>query len=272
MKKKILVFCLGMTFPLCLVLASFEERPFSARSAALGESMVAVIGTESSYYNPAGLAFLSGTGVVLGHTELYSLDELDHTTAGVSHTTKKIGSWGAYGTSFGSALYRETEMGVSWAVHLTSTSAVGITVKRQDLRLERYGGIGAWQSDLGVVSRPIPKVTLGATVHNVTQSRLSGTSESPSSSLVAGATGELWARGLTTLSVVQQSGGETSWRVGQEVLLHSVLAVRAGFETAPNRFTLGAGFCLRRCRLDYAFLTHASLPDQHFFTLSWQTP
>jgi hypothetical protein len=80
---------------------------------------------------------------------------------------------------------------------------------------------------------------------------------------------DAFARGSTSLAVVSESGGKVSWRAGQEAWLHPAFALRAGFETDPNRFALGMGFRFSAFALDYAFLTNPLLPDQHSFNFSY---
>jgi hypothetical protein len=250
--------------------AAFEEKPFSARSASLGESLVgASLGLDASHENPGALAFIDRPGLSLGHSQLYGDPDLGVRNMAGALATLRHGAFGFFLGDFGSSLYREQEVGVSWAGRLAERMALGATLKRQEIRLERYGTFDAFQLDVGMSGRPLPKVSAGLSVKNVTRNRWTGTPEAPPAFFSAGVAVDALARGPTSLAVVQESGGKTSWRAGQEAWLHSVLALRAGFETDPNRLTLGMGFLLSSFALDYAFLTHPQLPDQHFFNLSF---
>ena len=264
--------CLGSLLILggVSLFAAFEEKPFSARAAALGNSLVgAPLGADAPHENPGALVFVERSGVSLGHTNLYGDADLPSNALSGVFSTKRRGAFGFFVTDFGSTLYREQEMGIAWGGRIRDRAGWGGTVKRQDVRIERYGRLEAYQVDLGVFGRPHPKVGAGVSVKNVTQSHLGGTPESPPALWSAGLSLESFAHGPTSLSVVSESGGKTSWRAGQEAWLHSSFALRAGFETDPNRFGLGMGFRFSVFALDYAFLTHPILPDQHSFNFSY---
>ncbi len=249
--------------------AAFEEKPFSARLAALGESLVgATVGLDAAHENPAALAFSERSGAAFGRAQLYGESDLPTNSIGGVLKTERRGGFGLFLTDVGSSLYRERELGLSWGGRLADRAGLGLTLKRQDLSMERYGGFGAYQVDVGVFGRLLPILSAGMTVKNLTQSHLGGTPEAPPAIFSAGASLDLLARGSTSLAVVQESGGRVSWRAGQEAWLHPAFALRAGFETGPDRFALGMGFRRSLFALDYAFLTHSSLPDQHQFTLS----
>jgi hypothetical protein len=250
--------------------AAFEERPFSARAAALGEAMAGVSsGPDAAYYNPAALRFAEGAALTSGYTRLFNEDELAQGSLGAVLPTARRGAFGLSATSFGSSLYRETEAAVAWAGRVAPRASLGVALKGQDLRMERYGRLGAAQIDAGLFGKPHQKVGAGVAVKNLTQSGLGRTVESPPAMFSAGLSAELFPGGLTALAAAQESGGRATWRAGQEVRPHPALALRAGFETGPNRFALGAGFQAKGIRLDYALLTHADLPDQHQVNVSF---
>lgn len=250
--------------------AAFEEKPFSARSAALGESLVgASEGLDASHDNPGALVFAERSGVSLGHTALYGDTELPLNALSGVFSTKRFGAGGFFLTDFGSSLYREREAGVSWAGRVADRVGLGATLKRQDVEIERYGRLSAYQVDVGLFGRPLPKVGAGVSVKNITQSKLGGTPEAAPALFSAGVSVKALAHGPTSLAVVTESGGNVSWRVGQEAWLHPAFALRAGFETGPNRFALGMGFRQSVFALDYAFMTDPLLPDQHSFNISF---
>jgi hypothetical protein len=64
--------------------------------------------------------------------------------------------------------------------------------------------------------------------------------------------------------------GLTYPAVGQEFWVHSVLALRAGYETGINRVTVGVGIRQNQFSLDYAFLTQADFTEQHQMNVSYR--
>lgn len=263
---------LGVALSLCLcpLFAAFEEKPVSARSAALGESLVgAPLGLDGPHENPGALVFTDRSGLSMGHTALYGDADIPANALSGVFVTQRRGAFGFFFTDFGSSLYRERESGISWGGRLGDRAGLGATLKRQEVQIERYGRLAAYQTDVGFFGRPHPKVGAGVSVKNITQSSLGGTPESPPVLLAAGVSLKALAQGPTSLAVVSESGGSVSWRAGQEAWIHPAFALRAGFETEPNRFSLGMGFRFLDFSLDYGFMTHPLLPDQHSFNLSY---
>lgn len=252
------------------VQGAFEEVPFSARASALGESLVAdSSGVDAFYVNPGALAMAEGMGVLLGHTRLFNDGEWPADSVATVVPTKRGGAWGGSWTDLGSSLYRERELALAWAWRWRDRLGVGAAVKRQDVQMERYGSFGAWQWDAGLVGRPRPNVDVGVSVKNVTQTRLGGV-ESPPALFSAGVSGGLFPNGKTSVAATQTSNGRSSWRAGQEIHVQKMFALRAGYESNPNRFSCGFGWRRRPVELDYAFSATAALPEQHQFSLTYR--
>jgi hypothetical protein len=252
------------------LLAVFEEKPFSARSAALGESVVgSSMGLDGPHENPGSMVFTNRSGLSMGHTSLYGDSDIPSNALAGVYVTQHRGAFGFFVTDVGSSLYREREAGLAWGGKVGDRAGVGVTVKRQDVDVERYGRLSAYQLDGGLFGRPHPKVEAGVCLKNLTQSSLGATPETPPAVLAAGMSIAALARGPTSVAVVSESGGSVSWRAGQEAWIHRSFALRAGFETEPNRFSLGMGFRFSVFSLDYGFMTHPLLPDQHLFNLSY---
>lgn len=263
---------LGVALSLFLrpLFAAFEEKPFSARSAALGESLVgAFLGLDSPHENPGALVFTDRSGLSMGHTALYGDADIPTNALSGVFVTQRRGAYGFFFTDFGSSLYREKEAGISWGGRFGDRAGLGATLKRQEVQMERYGHLAAYQVDVGFFGRPHPKVEAGVSVKNITQASLGGTPESPPAILAAGVSLKALAHGPTSLAVVSESRGSVSWRAGQEAWIHRTFALRAGFESKPNRFALGMGFRFSVFALDYAFMNHPLLPDQHSFNFSY---
>ena len=160
--------------------AAFEEKPFSARAAAMGESLVgAPLGLDAPHENPGAIDFTDKSGLSMGHAQLYGDADLPLNALSGVWATKRHGAFGCFLSDFGSSLYREQEAGISWGHRMGDRVGLGATLKRQEVRMERYGSLAAYQVDAGIFGHPLPKVGAGVSVKNLTQSRLGGTPESP---------------------------------------------------------------------------------------------
>jgi hypothetical protein len=90
--------------------AVFEDKSFSARSAALGGALVAAADPGGATpANPAMLPFLVERRVSAGRSAVAGLEELDRTTLGAVFPQRPL-SWAVGLAEFGGPLYREREI------------------------------------------------------------------------------------------------------------------------------------------------------------------
>lgn len=263
-------------FVLCVLVGAslshgaFDDAPFSARSSALGESLVGdSSGVDAFYVNPGALAMVERPGATMGYTRIFNDGQWPYSALAGVVPTKRAGAWAGSWTDFGSSLYQEREQTLAWAGRWRGRLGAGIALKHQEVRIQRYGTLGAWQWDAGVLGRPRPNVEVGVAIKNVTRSRL-GSVEAPPALFLAGVSGGLFPNGKTSVAATQTSEGQSSWRAGQEIFIQKKGAVRAGFETNPNRLSCGFGWRKNSVELDYAFSGTGTLPEQHFFSLTYR--
>jgi hypothetical protein len=250
--------------------AVFEERPLSARSAALGESLAAAEGTESATVNPAALGFFKGMEFRAGQSRLLGLAEFPHRTALCAFSTSHRAAMAVTADILGTDLYREQSVGVGAGFSLGDLLALGAAVRRADVHISRYGSAGAWAFDAGILGRVRPNLSLGAAAINLNHPRLGNSDEGPLPLWRGGLAWKPFPSLLTLVEAVKTPGDPYSWRVGQEAAVGSVLFLRAGFETVPSRWGAGLGARVKGMGVDYGFLTHPYLPEEHRFDVSWR--
>ncbi|MBK6880879.1 MAG: hypothetical protein IPN65_00895 [Elusimicrobia bacterium] len=263
MKKWVFVFLVS---PLPLG-ALFEDKAFSARSAALGGALVAAPDPGGATpANPAMLPFLEERRVSAGRGAVVGLEELDRTTLGAVFPHRPL-SWAVGLAEFGGALYREREITAAGGLVVGSNFSVGVALKGRALDIARYGGARGVQGDVGVGGRWNERVRLGVCLRNIGGSRYFG--EAPPMILTAGLAGQFGRGATTALSMEQDDAGHSTWRWGQEMAF-GPLAPRLGFQSDPARLSFGLGFLWDAARLDYALVTHAVLADEHRIDLGWK--
>ncbi|MGQ0645048.1 MAG: helix-hairpin-helix domain-containing protein [Elusimicrobiota bacterium] len=251
--------------------AAFEERPPSARAAGLAEAgSAAWAGGPEAYYNAAGLAFARRRELTAGYGRLFGLADLPFESAAYAGP-RTGGGAGLSFTQFGSALYREQELGLAGAFRLSPAAALGGGLKYSALRVKRYGSSAAWGLDAGGALRPHPKVDAGFSARNINHPSFEDGTQGPAPDLRAGLAFRPAAGFLTVLDAVKPVRGELSWRAGEEIAVSPFLDLRFGLRTAPNRYALGFGLRFKSFRLDYALLSHPLLQDQHHagFGFAW---
>jgi hypothetical protein len=250
--------------------AAFEERPPSARAAALGEAMTAAGGgAEDWLYNPAALRGLSRAEAVSGYTRLLGEEGLPAGAVVLGVPTEKHGGWGVSFSQMGSAFYREREFSAGVAAFLSTGLAAGAAVTGSFLDMDRYGGASAWGLDAGVIARPHPRASLGFACKRLNHPRFPGARDGLPPSFRMGAS-FLPGRGARlSIDAVKPQDRSFSTRIGAELPMGKGFFLRAGGQTRPARYALGFGAAAPLFRLDYVFLTHPFLGDQHQVSMAF---
>lgn len=250
--------------------AAFESKPFSAQAASMGEAMVAAPGdTYSLYYNPAALRFVNQKSLTLGHAQLLGDADLPHNVLGVALPTRRFGAWGLQASQFGNSLYQETEAGLGFGSWIGEHFSGGVGIKHQQLKIEHYGSANGLNLDAGLMVQPWDNIWAGASLRNVAVKKIGGV-EAPTQEIQAGVSARYLGRALTAVAARHSANQDLTFRIGQEFWIHSLLALRAGYETGINRLSFGLGLKQDRFGLDYAFLTQSEFSDQHQMNVTFR--
>ncbi|HAL57208.1 MAG TPA: hypothetical protein DCP63_12250 [Bacteroidetes bacterium] len=162
--------------------ASFLSIGQGARASAMGSAFVAVADDPSAiYWNPAGLAGLSGAGVMFDHTQWIAGTKYNFVAG-----TYGLGDWGTIGLSFTSSALGEMNVttidepagtgetftasdvavSVGYALQLTDNFSIGFNPKYVSQTIWKMNA-DAFAVDLGVQYRtPFPGITLAMSISN----------------------------------------------------------------------------------------------------------
>ena len=240
---------------------AFETSGIDARSSALGNATNSLSrGAVSSFLNPAGLAELDQAESFLSYSNQFGLSELSQEAVGIGFNLKRVGL--AVGlANFGKAnFYQEQRVNLSAGKEIVSGVNLGITLNYLILKAEGYENQNAAALDLGFQWEK-SKFRLGGVVKNVNQPQIGGDVVLRNYNF-----GVLYK----ALPEVNLSAGlyyDTDFKeqvqLGQELNLSDNFALRAGFQTEPNRYSFGAGFLWSKIEIDYAYVNHPELGGSH---------
>jgi len=253
-------------------IAYFEQTAAGARALALGFSALADVNDVSAFYwNPAGLARLSGPEVLLDLAKPYGISELDEGTVAIGATLFGTGcavAWhhlgirGAYGEEMISlAAGRRL-----WALPGGHALLGGATFKYGRLGFQpftdpltggtvEYGSQAKGSFDTGILWSTPWKVDVTWVMRDLLQPRYEMVLGSGGDRL--GARHEIaaafrWNRESTvTGSWSQLDEGRTAVNLGMEVLFYDVFAIRSGLTNiatiyratgSPHDFQYTGGF------------------------------
>lgn len=252
------------------VRAAFEEKPVSARLSALGEAGAGDAGAPDAWLaNPAALRSLDRAWAVMGHTRLWGEGNLPLSSLAVAVPTERRGVFGASLIHFGNGLYAEREASLAHAFRPAPALSVGAGLTAYAVDVDRYGSSSAWGADVGLIGRPSPRTSLGFAVKRLNSPRLSGGEEAVPSQTRAGASVSLLRSTWLSAELAKSGGGPFAARIGVETFLATGLSLRAGGQSRPSRYAVGLGLLCPFGRVDYAFITHPFLGDQHLASLSF---
>jgi len=256
MKKLLLFMLLAKTS-----WGAFETSGIDARSSALGNATSALsLGAVCSFLNPAGLAELDRAESFLSYSNQFGLSELSQEAIGVGLNIKRVGL--AVGlANFGKAdFYQEQRVNLSAGKEIISGVDLGITASYLILKAEGYETQNAVALDLGFQWEK-SKFKIGGMVKNVNQPEIGGDVVLRNYNL-----GVLY-RALPEVNLSAGLYYDTDFKeqvqLGQELNLSENFALRAGFQTEPNRYSFGAGFFWKKMEIDYAFVNHPELGGSH---------
>lgn len=274
--------------------ALFLRIGMGARASAMGEAQIGLAQDASTvYWNPAAMAPVQGTKLLLVHNEyLQSIrleqvavtHETDLGTIGFSFTGLYMDEMDRYAdvptsTPLGKFSSYDVAFAVAFARYLLPDLTAGVAVKPVYEKIDERTAKGV-AFDLGLyhVSR-LQGVSFSAVIANV-GSPLKFVSEEfalPRVVKIGGSyTREVppgpWGRMILTLDILFPNDGDVREHLGIEYGYRSAIFLRAGYKAGYDSqgATFGFGVHYRTVDLDYAFLLVGNnLGDSHRFALGF---
>ncbi len=270
------------------VISLYSSRPVAvgARAEGLANAYVGdAYDATALYWNPAALAFLETSSLVLDHSQEKTINSMNENLAipfrirkgeafALGLTVNHVGYVGK--TRDGAFRAMQYGYDAAYAYEFIPTLSLGVGV---GVRYAQSGGSNVWgvSSSAGIFYSPSPEVSYGASLQGVGSGILyasDGSTTSLSSEnlprvLSAGA--ELrypseFAEPMLTVSVANEKiFGRSGIRYmgGAEVFVLPFLALRGGYIVDPDYGTarFGLGIKTNRIRLDYA-ISPSGFTDQ----------
>lgn len=175
-------------------------------------------------------------------------------------------------STFGSELYRETEIELEAARDLTRHVTAGIAVGGMWLNIERYPSARAVTFSAGLLARPRPWLTAGLVWRNLNEPWLAPYRDRIPASLATGIVAEIAAQGRLAVDVVQEQYHRAEYRFGAEADFGAGLRVRVGARMEPFRPAAGFDFVIGRWRFIYGGDLHPDLGATHDIGLEFRLP
>jgi hypothetical protein len=268
---------------------TFLKLGVGGRALGMGEAYTAVAADPSAiYYNPAGVAFLSSSNIMLMHKEwfqdvkteyLAGQTVLSHVVVGLSINETSVNDIQIRenpGPALGTFDARNAAVGLTAAYAFDSSFSIGLTGKYlyEKILVDEANGFAI---DIGSVYKTPWNLSIGVSASNLGSMSELQTESSSLPTIYRG--GLSYATALPQLSgsitlasdiVVFSQDKISHVHLGAEYMYGSTFAIRAGYQTGyeARSFTTGIGFHYNAFQVDYAFIpTQYDLGSTHTFSL-----
>jgi len=282
------IYCLSPA----LSFAAFETMDTGARQSGMGEAYAAIGGDiHSLLHNPAGLAYLNRIEFSSSYSKLFmGLDDKSNISSSQILYGQPLTARGSLGAGWMEtkldSIYKERTLSFGYGYSWKDNFAIGAVFKQLQIMEQapeiNYNDSGYVTSradpvfangntahgigmDLGILYEPIEGYSLGLSLQNMNQPKVSladsdrvpaltrfGISRRSSSFLIASEIRtEEFIRGRRDYQAIL--GAEKWWRPGK----NSSFALRGSFTNGSRslrQFTLGLGYRITDVQLDYSFL------------------
>lgn len=243
--------------------AGFERAGWSPAASALGGTYFNPE-PEAVFYNPSLLASLQKRAVGFCYQRLYGLDELSSNQAAVVFQVRWL-HLGAGFYSFGrNDYYLENGFWLSIAFPI-SRLTFGGSVKGLSVSYGgNYSSDKTAAADLSALAE-VKRIRFGAVVQNVPFAPGQKNSILPPALFVIGASAQATEKVDLFVGGIIQKDGREELNLGQEYRPAKYLALRAGFRTAPARYSFGFGALYKLFQFNYSYTSHPELGGENSF-------
>lgn len=173
---------------------------------------------------------------------------------------------GVVGTSFfrvGDDIYNEQVISLGYSNQF-GLASIGLKANYIQYHAEGFGTATAFTVSFGGIAEITPKLSIGATVDNINQPKLSDNSEEriPARFRI-GTLINLSEKALAIMELEKASENSPVVKGGLEYVLHKRFTARTGFNLNPQSAFGGLGFKLKKFKIDYAFQFQEQLGTAH---------
>jgi hypothetical protein len=271
-------------------LVSNPNPPVPAAQAVGGAYTAAASGAEAPYWNPAGLAYSTGTQGRFAYQNIWGVSFLTHmSAAGSTQLPKKYGGvaivFQTLGTRDGGyTLAAENEISVSHGFLLQedihSSLAFGYTAKIIGYSLgesvaglngtEDLGSAATLGLDVGATAQLWDRFRLAGSMKNINNPELGSGLKRQLPRIFSGGLAYAPYYGVrTTFDIERILSGEAQFKGGIQAAVAKPFDLRFGVITNPNSFAGGFGLHWRELVVDYAFIYHPVLSPSHLIGIGF---
>lgn len=250
--------------------AGNENFPIGARSAGMGNASVSLSDGWSAQQNQAGLAFLKDISAGVYYENRFSLKELSLKGAVIAIPVKG-GAFGLSISNFGYSLFSENKYCFSFAKAFSEKFSMAIALDYLTTKIgEGYGSKGAFAAEVGIQSKPIKGLTIGAHIFNPTRAKLSDYDNERIPTIIRlGADYNFSDKVTLAIETEKDMLIKPVFKAGIEYKAVKEFYLRAGIGTNPSLSSFGFGLNLKNLKIDISANYHQVLGFSPQFGLTY---
>ncbi len=220
-----------------------------ARPLAMGNTEVVTDDSWGMFNNPGTLSQNNSNTLLFGYNMFYGLEGFGTVAAGY-HQNIGSGVAGVGFYRFGDDLFNETIVSGVFSNRF-GIAGLGARINYIQYQIQDFGSGGTVTLDFGGFTEVTPKVFVGASITNITQSYLSKLEDQRlPTTMEAGISLRPSAEVIVNFVASQILGYEAVYRAGLEYLIIDGLALRSGFQVDPQKLYFGLGLNLEKFTID----------------------
>lgn len=257
--KKITIILFLIAFAFCSK-AGNENFSIGARSSAMGNASVSLSDVWSAHHNQAGLGFERNVSAGVYYENRFLLKELALKGVVVSLPVK-AGTFGLCVTNFGYSLYKENKYSLSFAKAFGDKLSIGVAMDYLTTKIaEGYGSKGLLAAEIGIQSKPIKGLTIGAHVFNPTRAKIAEyNNECLPTILRLGVDYNFSDKIILAVETEKDISQKAIFKAGLEYKAVKEFYLRLGIATNPTLSSFGFGLNLKNFKIDFSANYHQTL-------------
>ncbi len=255
--KRILIFIFLVPF---IAWSGQDNSHYGGRSAGMCHASVSLFDVWSTHHNQAGLGWLTNPSAGVFFQNRNLLKEFSYMGFAYAHPLK-TGTLGASFTNFGSNLYGESKVGISYGLKFSDFISGGVAINYHNTRIAYdYGSHSAVTAELGMQAYLNEDFMLAAHLFNPTRSKLNEYNDERIPTIIRlGLSYAFSDKVLTVLEAQKDLLHSPTFKAGVEYSPNDMLYLRAGVGTTPSLASFGVGLQLNQMKLDIAASYHTTL-------------
>ena len=249
-----------------------DNYPTGARQSAMGTASVSFHDVWAVQNNQAGLASLENMTIGFHFENRYLAPQYGLKSLVFGLPTSQ-GTFGVNINYFGYSLYNESKIGLAYARKFSDYFSLGISLDYLNYYIADfyYGNKGTAVAEIGVLSKPLEKLTFGVHIYNPTMSQVADYNNERIPTIVRfGLNYEFNEKFLMAVETEKDIDFKPRYKVGLEYFIIDDVALRTGIITNPFENSFGIGYIKKRISANIAFSTNKLLGLTPYVSLQYK--